>query len=100
MIGIERKLCSDLVSAGNGGACGRRSLPWKRCCGFFPSPCSIGSLSVARSVVRLVVVVRPAWGRRWCAVLLHVFLLGRPLRGLRPIVVHAQDPPMVVVVLR
>jgi hypothetical protein len=50
-------------------------------------------------VVRLVVVVRPAWGRRWWF-LLHVFLFGCPSRGLRPVAVLAQDPPMVAVVLR
>jgi hypothetical protein len=32
--------------------------------------------------------------------LLHVFLFGCPSRGLRPVVVHAQDPPMFAVVLR
>ena len=32
-------------------------------------------------------------------VLLHVFLFGCPSRGLRPVAVHAQDPPMVADVL-
>ena len=32
--------------------------------------------------------------------LLHVFLFGCPSRGLRPVAMHAQDPPMVAVVLR
>jgi hypothetical protein len=32
--------------------------------------------------------------------LLHVFLFGCPSSGLRSVAVHAQDPPMVAVVLR
>ena len=46
------------------------------------------------TVPRSVVVVRPAWGRRW-----FVSLLGWPSRGLGPIDVFAQDLPMVAVVV-
>ena len=42
----------------------------------------------------LVVVVRPAWGRRWC-----VSLFGWPSRGLGHLDVLAQDPPMVSIVV-
>ena len=50
-------------------------------------------------LVRLVVVMRPAWGRRWCISFSGVSL-GCPSCGLRLVAVHAQDPPMVAVVLR
>ena len=68
--------------------------PWRR---YLGGPNDRSYCCAWLRVVWLVVVVRPAWGR-WWFVLLHVFLFSCPSRGLHPVALHAQDPPMVVVV--
>ena len=52
-----------------------------------------------RVVCLVVLVVCPTQDRWWCA-LLHVFLFGCLSCGLCPAAMHAQDPPLLDVVLR